>query len=227
MSFLDQIGEALRPHAKALGVNLQVHSDRIVRELVQTNKHLSDLGRGDYDDMWARFSGTTIAPGIVDFQPEIRVPLNEIWLVQSVCIAGTTTNPTFRLQNDNGQVIFSAVGGAFGGAINGDSTVLVSGAIALMPGEHIQLNELVGAGTVTVQIIRRQAPVPARAVQLGTRSESYSGKNTHEPARDFDGRSPRTGWGEDPPQTLASEGMLLAAHSHSRLNVGTLDPTDV
>jgi hypothetical protein len=104
MSFIDQIEQALHPHAQRMGEVLSHHSDRIVNEL---RKLQSDLGRGDVDDLWQRFTARPASGGTVEFVPELRVPLNEMWLVQNItadlpsslspnAISNLVRNPSFE-----------------------------------------------------------------------------------------------------------------------------------
>lgn len=175
MSIIDQITDALTPHARALGVTATHHANRITGELSEIRKGVSDLNRPDTGDHWQRFSATNLAQqGTFELSPELRVPLNEMFLVQNITLNNQKQlTVQMALVNDSGQVIW-AISDIGGFALQ--RTEVLAGALAFMPGEHISIVTSQGnLQGVSLQVIRMTAPKTPLTTQARDRkTEMYT-----------------------------------------------------
>lgn len=227
-NFLDTIGNAMKPHMMALGTVADMHATKITNQLKDINRGISDLGRGDLGDEWGR--AVIHLPGTNGyFTPALRAQMNQIWLIQSIIITAipTAASEAITLVTDSGVVLFTTgrtITTGTGTFSPLDDTVIVGGTIAIMPGEHVIAQGTTGTtGQIVISYIAKNLKAKALPANTGSSHEEFTGKNTHEPARD-EIMSVTGQYQDDTPPIRASNGLI---NEHAFGDGVSLDPTSV
>jgi hypothetical protein len=230
MSFLEQIGNAIKPHAMAIGEVANYHGTKITNVLTHIDRGISDLGRPGYDDEWG--SSVIQLPSVTgDLTPELRCRANQIILIQSITITAIPTGvgEAITLVTDSSVVKFTTgrtISTGIGTYSPLDDTVIVGGSIPILPGEHVTVaGVLMGTtGQIVVNYVLRNINAHPRSADTGKSGEEYTGKNTHEAARDEIMVTAGYEYVEPPGPIRASNGLI----SERTTNLdGTLDPTSI
>jgi hypothetical protein len=232
MSFLDQITDIIKPHALAIGKVADYHGNRITNVLKNIDRGVSDLGRGGFDDEWGRAYITLPGSGAFDTIPELRPNMDQIWLLQSIVITAvpTAVGEVLTLVNDSGITLFTTgrtISTGTGTYSPLDDTVIIGGAIAILPGEHVTVTGTSGTtGQVIINYIIKNLNAIPRSANTGVSNEEYTGKNSHNPERDVV-LSVNDQYESPPGPVRASNGLINAVDWESPERVDLLDPTSV
>lgn len=202
MSLLDDFVSKMTPHITRLNANIAIQGSAIRGHLERIEQHASDLGRGDIGDIYfrRRFTQALTANerALVN-----RVPLNEIWLLQSMCANGQVLkSPAFMVDASRIPVIYIVKEGGGYEGIGGNAVFLPGDEIGITTQETVGENNL----DVTFTFIRRIIP-PQDKVQanLGPNAERVGGKPSHDPNRDEIAAEVGP-WQESPPEIRDTEG---------------------
>jgi hypothetical protein len=231
MNFLDSIADAIKPHTVALGKVADIHASRITNVLNNIERGVSDLGRAGYDDQWGVSVINLPGTGNFDLTPDLRCRMNQIILIQSIVITAipTAAGEALTLTTDSGIVKFTTgrtITTGSGTYSPLDDTIIVGGAIAILPGEHVTVGGTSGTtGQIVVNYIYKNINVEARSADTGESNEKYTGKNPHEIERDE--ILTVTGQYQDPPAAVRASNGLINERTFDEYERVGLDPTSV
>lgn len=180
MGFIDEISKMLGGHIQTMDKHLQFHGAALHQRLHSIEHAISDLGRPDFGDKYFRIVvKKKIEAGEIGTAIELyTVPINEIFLIQSIAADGVQEKSPAYILNSNGILIESIIKEGLGFEGIGGNQVL-------LPGETLELvPRAAGSINCVITVVRKVLPSSPMNFDKGIGTERVSPRTLHDPRRD-------------------------------------------